>query len=174
VVRETLDLEQLVNEVVDGLKFNEGVNRIEFKLHVPNGTKIITDPVRLRMVLNNLVSNAVRYHDKLKEKQFIEIDYRSGNPHVEISVKDNGQGIRPEHLEKNLRYVLQNSLQHRWLGFGLIHCTRSSRTHGRKYFCTIGLWKWLHIQFTFAYIIFCIVSDLFCSFAPRSKTFVSA
>ncbi|MBN8652263.1 MAG: HAMP domain-containing histidine kinase [Cytophagales bacterium] len=100
LVRETLDLEQLVNEVVDGLKFNEGVNRIEFKLHVPQGTKITTDPVRLRMVLNNLVSNAVRYHDKLKEKQFIEIDFRSGNPHVEISVKDNGQGIRPEHLEK--------------------------------------------------------------------------
>jgi len=100
VVRETLDLEQLVNEVVEGLKFNEGVNRIEFKLHVPQGTKITTDPVRLRMVLNNLVSNAVRYHDKLKESQFIEIAFRSGNPHVEISVKDNGQGIRPEHLEK--------------------------------------------------------------------------
>ena len=100
VVRETLDLEQLVNEVVDGLKFNEGVNRIEFKLHVPQGTKITTDTVRLRMVLNNLVSNAVRYHDKLKESQFIEIAFRSGNPHVEISVKDNGQGIRPEHLEK--------------------------------------------------------------------------
>ncbi len=100
VVRETFDLEQLVNEVVDGLKFNEGVNRIEFKLQVPGGTKITADPVRLRMVLNNLVSNAVRYHDKLKEKQFIEIDYRPGNPHIEISVKDNGRGIRPEHLEK--------------------------------------------------------------------------
>lgn len=100
VVRETLDLAQLVNEVVDGLKFNEGVNRIEFKLHVPPGTKITTDPMRLRMVLNNLVSNAVRYHDNLKEKQFIEIHYRLGNPHHEISVKDNGQGIRAEHLEK--------------------------------------------------------------------------
>lgn len=100
VVRETFDLEQLVDEVVDGLKFNEGVSRIEFKLHIPQGTTITTDPVRLRMVLNNLVSNAVRYHDKLKEKQFIEIEFRSGNPHIEISVKDNGQGIRPEHLEK--------------------------------------------------------------------------
>lgn len=100
VVRETLDLAQLVNEVVDGLKFNEGVNRIEFKLHVPPGTKITTDPMRLRMMLNNLVSNAVRYHDNLKEKQFIEIHYRLGNPHHEISVKDNGQGIRAEHLEK--------------------------------------------------------------------------
>lgn len=100
VIRETFDLEHLVLEVVDGLKFNEGVSRIEFKIQVPRGTKITTDPVRLRMVLNNLVSNAVRYHDKLKENQFIEIDYRSGNPHVEISVKDNGQGIRPEHLEK--------------------------------------------------------------------------
>lgn len=100
VVRETFDLEQLLSEVVDGLKFNEGVNRIEFRMNVPRGTKITTDPMRLRMVLNNLVSNAVRYHDKLKEKQFIQIDYRTDHSHQEISVMDNGQGIRPEHLEK--------------------------------------------------------------------------
>jgi signal transduction histidine kinase len=100
LVRESISLEPLVNEVVDNLRFNEGVHRIDFKLNVPSETKISTDPVRLRMVLNNLVSNAVRYHDKSKENQFIEIDYRLGNPHVEISVKDNGQGIRPEHIEK--------------------------------------------------------------------------
>lgn len=49
VVRETFDLEQLLSEVVDGLKFNEGVNRIEFRMNVPRGTKITTDPMRLRM-----------------------------------------------------------------------------------------------------------------------------
>ncbi|MBX2915173.1 MAG: HAMP domain-containing histidine kinase [Cyclobacteriaceae bacterium] len=100
LVRETINLEELINEVVDGLRFNEGVQRIDFKLNIPPETKITTDPVRLRMVMNNLVSNAVRYHDKSKENQFIEIDYSSGNPHVEISVSDNGQGIRPEHIEK--------------------------------------------------------------------------
>jgi len=100
LVCETIMLQQHINEVVDGLRFNDGVQEIEFRINIPSGITLVTDPVRLRMVLNNLVSNAVRYHDKLKEKQFIEIDYQSGNPHLEISVKDNGQGIRPEHLDK--------------------------------------------------------------------------
>lgn len=100
VTRETIDLAEIVNEIVEGFRFSEGVERIEFKMLVPTGIKLTTDAVRLRIVLNNLVSNAVRYHDKQKENQFIEIDYRSGNPHLEILVRDNGQGIRPEHVDK--------------------------------------------------------------------------
>ncbi|MBX2901837.1 MAG: HAMP domain-containing histidine kinase [Cyclobacteriaceae bacterium] len=118
-VRETLDLAQVVNEVLDGLRFNEGVHRIEFKTGIPSGTKISTDPVRLRIVLNNLVSNAVRYHDKTKENQFIEINFRSGNPHLEISVKDNGQGIRPEHIEKIFDMFYKTSSGSGGSGLGL-------------------------------------------------------
>ncbi|MBN8578924.1 MAG: HAMP domain-containing histidine kinase [Cytophagales bacterium] len=118
-VRETLDLALVVNEVLDGLRFNEGVHRIEFKIGIPSGTKISTDPVRLRIVLNNLVSNAVRYHDKTKENQFIEINFRSGNPHLEISVKDNGQGIRPEHIEKIFDMFYKTSSGSGGSGLGL-------------------------------------------------------
>jgi len=119
LVRETIALQQLIDEVVDGLRFNDGVQQIEFKINISPGTSLATDPVRLRMVLNNLVSNAVRYHDKLKEKQVIEIDYRSGNPHVEISVKDNGQGIRPEHLEKIFDMFYRTSSSTGGSGLGL-------------------------------------------------------
>jgi signal transduction histidine kinase len=128
VIREEVELEQIVNEVVDGLRFNEGVHRIQFGTHIQQGAKISTDPVRLRMVLNNLVSNAVRYHDKLKEKQFIEIEYRSGNPHIEISVKDNGQGIRPEHIDKIFEMFYKTASSTGGSGLGL-YIAREAATH---------------------------------------------
>ena len=50
------------------------------------------DPALLQNVLNNLVSNAVKYSGK-NEKPFIEIRSKRGNGELIYSVKDNGVGF---------------------------------------------------------------------------------
>lgn len=109
----------MVQEVVEGLRYTEGVQHLEFRITIPDNTKIITDPVRLRMVLSNLVSNAVRYHDKMKEKPFIAIVYQNDQQHHEISVQDNGQGIRKEHVEKIFDMFYRTSSSNGGSGLGL-------------------------------------------------------
>lgn len=118
-MREAVRLDQLVQEVVEGLRYTEGVQHLEFRITIPDNTKIITDPVRLRMVLSNLVSNAVRYHDKMKEKPFIAIVYQNDQQHHEISVQDNGQGIRKEHVEKIFDMFYRTSSSNGGSGLGL-------------------------------------------------------
>ncbi|HNK29687.1 MAG TPA: ATP-binding protein, partial [Ferruginibacter sp.] len=50
------------------------------------------DPALLQNVLNNLVSNAIKYSGK-NEKPFIEIRSKRGNGELIYSVKDNGVGF---------------------------------------------------------------------------------
>lgn len=53
---------------------------------------INTDPVRFKQVLDNLVSNAIKYSDS----GMIEIRARVNQEEVVLSVKDDGPGIAPE------------------------------------------------------------------------------
>jgi signal transduction histidine kinase len=53
--------------------------------------RVWADPIQLREVLANLVSNAVRYLDKEPGK--IDISYRPAGEFYEFCVADNGPGI---------------------------------------------------------------------------------
>lgn len=66
----------------------------------PAGGQFLTDKYRFNLIFNNLISNAFRYHAKEKEGQYIHIKANISDDKAIITVKDNGQGIAPEHLPK--------------------------------------------------------------------------
>ncbi|MTI19999.1 HAMP domain-containing histidine kinase, partial [Fulvivirga sp. RKSG066] len=55
--------------------------------------------IRLKTVITNVLSNAIKYSDKKKESSFIDIDIEVTEDTCEIQVKDNGIGIRQEYLD---------------------------------------------------------------------------
>jgi signal transduction histidine kinase len=56
-------------------------------------------PARLRHVLDNLLSNALRYRDRAKAESWVEVRLRSSGGGYEIQVVDNGLGIAPDARE---------------------------------------------------------------------------
>lgn len=61
----------------------------------PQPAPVLGDSARLQQVVWNLLSNAVKFTPKGGR---VEVSLERVNSHVEIAVKDNGQGIRPEFL----------------------------------------------------------------------------
>ncbi len=57
---------------------------------------ILADGIRLKQVLSNLVSNAIKY----TENGIIAVGYEKHGDTLQFFVKDNGAGIREEHLEE--------------------------------------------------------------------------
>jgi signal transduction histidine kinase len=57
-----------------------------------------TRKVPLELVLRNLISNAIKHHDK--PAGLIEISAKLNDGFVEFVVKDNGPGIAPEHQQR--------------------------------------------------------------------------
>lgn len=53
------------------------------------------DELRIKIILNNLISNAVKYSDINKDDRFIKITSKRINNRCIINVEDNGIGIKP-------------------------------------------------------------------------------
>lgn len=57
---------------------------------------IIADPEQLRRVINNIISNSVKYLDK--EQGFINIRIRDVGDFIQVEIEDNGKGIAARDL----------------------------------------------------------------------------
>ncbi len=86
VNRSELILRPLVLEIADNYR---AINP-DIRVEVPEGMLINTDQDILRHVLDNLVSNAVKYSDNSQE---IEIRVADAGDNYQFSVKDHGAGI---------------------------------------------------------------------------------
>jgi signal transduction histidine kinase len=71
---------------------------IGFAAKSPNDEMwVLADPKRIQQVLNNLVSNAIKYSTS---GGMITLRVKPAGEFVEISVQDTGQGIAPDDLDK--------------------------------------------------------------------------
>jgi len=91
----------------------------ELQLHVDNGPKaIISDPRRVRQILLNLISNAIKFG----RGKPIHVSLSLGAPdRIEVAVTDHGDGIEPADLPRIFDEFVQlsNSQQLGGTGLGL-------------------------------------------------------
>ncbi|MBA4054072.1 MAG: sensor histidine kinase [Marivirga sp.] len=100
IKKEKVNLVFLAREVWENLKFSPEAENIRFQVDIPQDLCIETDKNRLQVVISNLMSNAVRYHDTRKNEQYIRLDYQVSGSVFCIKVEDNGQGIAQEYHTK--------------------------------------------------------------------------
>ncbi len=88
---ESVDVNQLVHEMEKDCETMAGEVGVSCTLSAPHRKVVMkTDPTLLRIVLQNLVSNAVKYSRKGKR---IRIGFVSVKSHVVFTVEDEGVGI---------------------------------------------------------------------------------
>ena len=100
VAIEKINLHNLVDDIIEGLKFSVENDIIKIQNLIATDSQINTDSTRIRIVLNNIVSNAIRYHDKHKENCSIIVEEKRTEKEIVIQVKDNGVGILPAYQSK--------------------------------------------------------------------------
>jgi signal transduction histidine kinase len=95
---EEVNLKSLVEEVINELAYLPQSEAFSFKMEIPDGHTILTDKRRLKIVLNNLINNSIKYAEREKANPFvcIKIDPDSS----EIVVEDNGIGIPADQQDK--------------------------------------------------------------------------
>ncbi|QCK15104.1 sensor histidine kinase [Mangrovivirga cuniculi] len=120
---EKINLDNLVNSIIDNQSFNNNFDKIEFQVSIPDELKIINcDQLRLKIILNNLISNAIKFHAYHRSDiPYIKIDiYKSADQEkVIIEIEDNGTGIEKGHLDKIFDMFYRGSDINNGSGLGL-------------------------------------------------------
>lgn len=119
VVRKPIDFKEMVDEILQDLKFMDNAARLAISVKVDQTGIFLSDPVRLGIVIANLLSNAIKYQDLKKEQSTLEIVIRANDQDAECTFSDNGLGIRAEHLEKVFDLFFRASIQATGTGLGL-------------------------------------------------------
>lgn len=116
---EPVDFTKLLDEVTDNLRYIEGAASIEIQSKVSIGYPVSADKNRLSIILNNLLANAIKYHDPQKEKQWIDVQVSNSQGSLRLKVSDNGMGIDPEHHNKIFDMFYRGTVQSKGSGLGL-------------------------------------------------------
>lgn len=119
VEHEQIDMTVLFREVFDNHRFSEGASKIQMDVNVVQEAPFYSDRGRVMMLINNLVSNAIRYADPLKDNPFIDVDVRISEEAMHLQFKDNGQGIAEEHLNRIFDMFFRANTKSKGSGLGL-------------------------------------------------------
>ncbi|MEM1408449.1 MAG: HAMP domain-containing sensor histidine kinase [Bacteroidota bacterium] len=117
--REIVDLKRLINEELNKLSMLYDTTPISINLRVDRISDFYSDKVRVKTVLNNIISNAIKYSDKGKNYQTIDIDVQVMPDHCQITVQDNGIGIKEEYLNKIYQIFYRADENAKGSGLGL-------------------------------------------------------
>ncbi len=101
IERQEIDLKELICSSIETLRFSEEAKAVEIQHEIAqDSSKFISDPNRISVVLNNLLSNGVRYRKEYFNDSFVHIKAKVQEGNLTLTVEDNGIGIHPNRIHK--------------------------------------------------------------------------
>ncbi len=116
---ENFNLLDLVKEVAEGLRFGSGMDNIFVKYTIAPDLNVTSDRSRLKVILNNLIGNALKYSNPYREDQTLSVEAHKDQRQLIVKVEDNGIGIAQEHQAKIFEMFYRASEKSKGSGLGL-------------------------------------------------------
>ena len=119
VLIEELDMEQLAQDCINKHSFLSNFRFIRKEIEVQSEVPIFSDMRRLDIILSNLISNSIKFHDPRIENPYLKITIEAQSNWVSICVRDNGSGIDQNHINKIFHMFYRASAHSTGSGIGL-------------------------------------------------------
>ncbi|MGK7389836.1 MAG: sensor histidine kinase [Candidatus Cyclobacteriaceae bacterium M2_1C_046] len=117
VSQEPIFFEDIINEIFDELKYYQEKKTIHKEVKIDQTHGFHSDKKRLKVIFNNLISNAIRYsngHDPI-----IKINVAVNDVTARVRVQDNGIGIDKKHLKNIFKMFYRATEDNAGSGLGL-------------------------------------------------------
>lgn len=114
---QPIDFKQVVEESIELCKMQNPA--INFRLRVNQPEEFYVDVFRMSVILNNLISNAVKYQRPDEPNPVVKLDIDVSSDEAVIVIEDNGVGILEDHLNNIFKMFFRSNFTVNGLGIGL-------------------------------------------------------
>ncbi|MBO0951976.1 sensor histidine kinase [Fibrella forsythiae] len=148
---DRLDIRQIIDEIFEQLESlaNARQTTLKIKTTYLGPVWVKADRQRITQVMTNLIQNAIKYGNE-NGKVVVSLE-EDGKKHIQVTVKDDGPGIPPEHLsrifERFYRVEKSRSKEQGGTGLGLAIVKHILNAHKTKITVTSRLEKGTEFRF---------------------------
>lgn len=97
---EAIKFTTLIESSLENFWYLENTSKINIEVSIIDEIEFVSDTKRISILLNNFISNAIKYHDLNKDSPSIWISVKTTKKEAIIIIKDNGLGMAEEQLDK--------------------------------------------------------------------------
>ncbi len=97
-INENINFQILIQECIEACKSQNMA--VAFRVAVEQHHQFFGDFYRIGIILDNLISNAVKFRNPKEADPFVRLFVVTDDEQVEIRIEDNGLGIPDNHLDK--------------------------------------------------------------------------
>ena len=119
LVVDEIHFEKTINDNFERMQFMPGYERIKKEIFIEGDSQFYSDRYRLSLILNNLISNAIKYSDPGKEESFIHITINLDSEKAALTFRDNGIGIENSYIQKVFNMFFRATETNEGAGLGL-------------------------------------------------------
>lgn len=115
---EELDIEAEIQKEYEVLS-NLSENKVSLITEKNGNTRLRSDPMRVHTIFENILGNAIKYHDQENGDARIEVRLEEQEEGIHVKVSDNGPGISDKHLPKIFDMFYRANMSSLGTGLGL-------------------------------------------------------
>jgi ligand-binding sensor domain-containing protein len=95
-----INIETIVEDILTEIHYLPALEKIKVEKEFHGDVEVLTDEQRIKIILSNLINNAIKYHDPAKKDNVIKIKFENEKDSWSLEVFDNGIGIDKPHLDR--------------------------------------------------------------------------
>lgn len=114
-----IDFKKTITELRELYEVGAKVNNTLFEIELHEDEAFRTDELSLKIILNNLLSNAFKYQRRNIDNKFVKLDITVNSGVMTVIVRDNGIGIDEVHINDIFNMFYRATSESVGSGFGL-------------------------------------------------------
>lgn len=114
-----INFTKIIQETISSYQFYNGASLIDFKVEVDEYEKFVCDEFRIRVILNNLLSNSIKYQRPAEQNKSVSIRVKIFEGSATMVVEDNGIGIGKQYINDIYKMFYRATRENSGSGIGL-------------------------------------------------------